>query len=73
MTVMERVARNVRKRRDARRWSQQALADKLGVQRAYVTQIESGARGVSLAVLEKLAKTFQCSMGDLLGERRRKR
>jgi transcriptional regulator with XRE-family HTH domain len=69
---MERVARNVRKRRDAHGWSQQALADRLDVQRAYVTQIESGARGVSLEVLEKLAKVFRCSMGELLGERPRK-
>ncbi len=68
MTVMERVARNVRKRREARAWTQQHLADKLQMQRAYVTQIEGGTRGVSLEVLEKLAREFQCSIGALLGE-----
>jgi transcriptional regulator with XRE-family HTH domain len=66
LTLMERIARNVKRRRDARGWAQQELADRLEVRRAYVTQIESGARGVSIEVLEKLARVFRVKVGTLL-------
>jgi transcriptional regulator with XRE-family HTH domain len=66
MTLMERVARNVKQRREGRGWTQQELADRTQMRRAYVTQIESGARGVSIEVLEKLAKAFRVKVATLL-------
>jgi transcriptional regulator with XRE-family HTH domain len=66
MALMEQVARNVRRLRRARGWTQQALADRMHVRRAYITQIESASRGVSLEILEKLAKAFRVKPGALL-------
>jgi transcriptional regulator with XRE-family HTH domain len=60
------VARNVRRLRQARGWTQQALADRIAVRRAYVTQIELGTSGVSLEILEKLARVFRVKPGALL-------
>jgi len=60
------VARNVRRLRQARGWTQQALADRIAVRRAYVTQIELGTSGVSLEILEQLARVFRVKPGALL-------
>jgi transcriptional regulator with XRE-family HTH domain len=69
--MRQRIGRQVRRRRRARGWSQRQLAERVGVRAAYITQIETGARGVSLEVLEKLGRVFRCSMGEVLGERPR--
>lgn len=58
--------------------TQAQLADLVGVHRVYIARLETpdGAadhRSPSLALLEKLARVFKCSVGDLLGERPRKR
>jgi transcriptional regulator with XRE-family HTH domain len=46
--------------------SQHALAEKLGVSRPSISQIENGARKVSAAELEKLAAIFNLSADTLL-------
>jgi transcriptional regulator with XRE-family HTH domain len=71
MNLNQRIGRNVQRRREARGWSQQQLADRIQVERPYVSMIEAGVRSVSLEVLAKLATVFQCSMGEVLGERPR--
>ena len=43
------------------------LADRIDVRRPYITQIESATRGVSLEVLEQLAKAFRVKPATLLG------
>jgi len=66
MTLGERVARNVKRQRLARGWSQRDLANRIGVHRVYITQIEGATRGVSLEVLEQLAKAFRVKASTLL-------
>jgi transcriptional regulator with XRE-family HTH domain len=66
MGLTARLAKNVRRLRRAHGWPQQALADRIGVHRVYVTQIETGRRGVSLEVLEKLARVFRVKPATLL-------
>lgn len=51
--------------RRARGWSQQRLADELGVSRQTVISIEKGRFDPSLPVAFRLAAVFECSIEDL--------
>ena len=65
-TLMAKVARNIRQRRQARGWTQAALAERIGVDRVFVTQLEGATRNVSLDVLERLARVFRVRPDTLL-------
>ncbi|MCR2814884.1 helix-turn-helix transcriptional regulator [Microbacterium jiangjiandongii] len=52
-------------RRQALGWSQQRLADELGVSRQTIISIEKGRYDPSLPVAFRLAATFHCSIEDL--------
>ncbi|MET4099005.1 putative transcriptional regulator [Agrococcus sp. UYP10] len=52
-------------RRQARGWSQQRLADELGVSRQTVISIEKGRFDPSLPVAFRLAAVFECRIEDL--------
>jgi transcriptional regulator with XRE-family HTH domain len=68
----KRVGMRIKRLREAKGWTQAELAEKLGVSRVHVANIESPDdashhRTPSLATLEKLAKTFRVKVADLLG------
>jgi len=44
--------------RQAESWSQSELAEKLGVTRVYLSQIENGRKQASIELLRKVARTF---------------
>ncbi|MEV7647104.1 helix-turn-helix transcriptional regulator [Arthrobacter sp. NPDC089319] len=46
-------------------WSQQRLADELGVSRQTIISIEKGRYDPSLPVAFRIAAVFQCSIEDL--------
>jgi transcriptional regulator with XRE-family HTH domain len=46
--------------------SQEALAHRAGLQRAYIGQLETGMRSVGLDNLARLAKGLEIDLGDLL-------
>ncbi|WP_104091475.1 helix-turn-helix transcriptional regulator [Arthrobacter sp. GMC3] len=46
-------------------WSQQRLADELGVSRQTIISIEKGHYDPSLPVAFRIAAVFQCSIEDL--------
>ena len=52
-------------RRHALGWSQQRLADELGVSRQTIISIEKGRYDPSLPVAFRIAAVFQCSIEDL--------
>lgn len=51
--------------RKARGWSQQRLADELGVSRQTIISIERGRFDPSLPLAFRLASTFECAIEDL--------
>ena len=66
MDIRSRLGRNVRKLREAKGWSQEDYADRAGIHRTYVSDIERGCRNPTIMVVEKLAVPFEVSTGSLL-------
>lgn len=56
---------NLPERRKDKGWSQQALADILGVSRQTIISIEKGHFDPSLPLAFHLAQTFACQIEDL--------
>ncbi|MGO1256729.1 MULTISPECIES: helix-turn-helix transcriptional regulator [Microbacterium] len=52
-------------RRRERSWSQQRLADELGVSRQTVISIERGRFDPSLPLAFRLAEVFECTIEDI--------
>jgi transcriptional regulator with XRE-family HTH domain len=64
--IRARLARNVRALREAQGWSQEDYADRAGIHRTYVSDIERAKRNPTITVVEKLAAPLQVSASDLL-------
>jgi transcriptional regulator with XRE-family HTH domain len=61
-----RFARNLRAKRNERRFSQEELAAIAGLHRTYVGSIERGERNVSIDNIERLASALGLDVIDLL-------
>lgn len=66
MDVRARLARNLRRLREAKGWSQEAFAHEAGIHRTYVSDLERGARNPTISVVERLAKPLGVRAGELL-------
>lgn len=66
MDIQARLAKNVRALREAKAWSQEDYADRAGIHRTYVSDIERGRRNPTIAVVEKLAAPLEVTASDLL-------
>jgi transcriptional regulator with XRE-family HTH domain len=64
--IRQRLARNLRRLRTEKGWSQEDYADRAGIHRTYVSDIERAARNPTITVLEKLAKPLGVSAGSLV-------
>jgi transcriptional regulator with XRE-family HTH domain len=59
------LAKNVRRLRRARGWTQYDLAEAANVRQALISQIENGAANPTLETLERLAAAFGAKLADL--------
>lgn len=66
MDIRQRLAKNLRRLREEKGWSQEAFAHEAGIHRTYVSDIERCARNPTITVVEKLAKPFGVRAGTLL-------
>ena len=66
MDIRTRLGLNVRRLREAKGWSQEDYADRAGIHRTYVSDIERGKRNPTVTVVEKLAKPLGVASGSLL-------
>lgn len=65
MTARVYLARNLKRLRAERAWSQEYLAFEAGLDRSFVAHVERGARNISLDNIEKLAKALGVGMPEL--------
>ncbi|USU04124.1 helix-turn-helix domain-containing protein [Sphingomonadaceae bacterium OTU29LAMAA1] len=61
-----RLGQNVRQLREAKGWSQEDYADRAGIHRTYVSDIERGRRNPTITVVERLAQPLGVTTGSLL-------
>lgn len=64
-TLRTRFGKRVRDLRKQKGWSQEELADKVGLHRTYIGTIERGEQNVSIDNIEKVAKTLGVSLEQL--------
>ncbi len=68
MDIRRRVGRNIKQARAAKGWSQEELADQVGIHRTYVSGLERGVRNPTITVLEKMARPLGVTPGSLLDD-----
>ena len=66
MDIRQRLASNLRRLRGEHGWSQEDYADRAGIHRTYVSDIERGARNPTITVVEKLAVPFGIAADELI-------
>lgn len=64
--VRQRLARNLRKLRQAKGVSQEAFADEAGLHRTYISDLERGTRNPSMTLVDKIARALDVPLGTLL-------
>jgi transcriptional regulator with XRE-family HTH domain len=64
--VHDRLARNLRRLRQDRDWSQEELAHQTDIHRTYVSDLERARRNPSIEVIERLANGLGVKLGELL-------
>lgn len=66
MDVRKRVGLNLKRLREAKGLSQEALAFEAGLHRTYVSGVERGVRNPTVTVLEKIALALKVTAAELL-------
>lgn len=62
MTIGEKV----KSRREAANLTQEQLAEKVGVSRSMIAQIERGTKALSVGLADSMATVFGCTLDELL-------
>jgi transcriptional regulator with XRE-family HTH domain len=66
--VPEAVGRRVREARARRAWTLDQLAERSGVSRRMIVNVEAGRSNASIATLLRLARSLQVSLADLVAD-----
>ncbi len=66
MDIRARLGANVRRLRVEKGWSQEDYADRAGIHRTYVSDIERGRRNTTITIVEKLAKALKVKASELI-------
>jgi transcriptional regulator with XRE-family HTH domain len=67
-TLLERLGRALRKRREALGFSQESFADEIEMHRTYYSAIERGEKNLQLDTLQKVASGLDCPLWELFRE-----
>lgn len=68
MDIQQKLALNLRRIRVAKNISQDELALRAGVERAYVGHIERGTKNPTIKTVEKLSEALECAASELLAD-----
>jgi transcriptional regulator with XRE-family HTH domain len=66
MPLVDKVAARIKTLRELRGMTQEVLAAKAGISRAYLARVETVRHEPTLTTLEKLAKALRVKVGRLL-------
>ncbi|CAM2157078.1 XRE family transcriptional regulator [Pararobbsia alpina] len=65
-TLVHQIGRRVRALREARQWSQEQLAERAGLNRSYIGEVERGSVIASVVTVDKIAHALSLSLPELL-------
>lgn len=68
MSVFSNFGRAVRRKREQKGLSQEALADAAGLDRTYVSGVERGVRNPTLRIISILAKALDSKIEDFFAD-----
>jgi transcriptional regulator with XRE-family HTH domain len=71
--LKEIVAINIRQLRHERGWTQEELADRVGLSARYLGQVERSLASMTVTVLGRIAEALKVEAGELVRRRRRQR
>lgn len=66
--IKDVLRKNITLYREKRGFTKYALADKLGVDHSYISNLESGKKGITLALLYQLSKVLGVSINALFSD-----
>ena len=66
MNNSKKLGQNMKRIREAKQMTQGDICRKLGVDRAYISNVESGNKNPTLSTITKLAKALGVSVKELL-------
>lgn len=66
MDVGRRIGANVRRIREAQGISQEELADRSGLHRTYISQVERAVKNATIQSLDKIANGLSVTLVDLV-------
>ncbi len=64
--VLVAFGRSVRVRREAKKLTQEALAEKADIDRTYISDVERGARNPALKIIVRLARALSVKPAELM-------
>jgi len=64
--LLARLGDRIRKLRKARGWTQAEMAERVGIDRSFLADVERGKRNISILNLELIAHGFKISLSQLL-------
>ncbi|MFQ6310095.1 helix-turn-helix domain-containing protein [Lysobacter capsici] len=65
-TLLQRIGKALRHRREAAGFSQEAYADAIGMHRTYYSAIERGEKNMQLDTLEKICRGLKVQLWQVL-------
>lgn len=65
MSRLGNLGKNIKKYREAKKFSQELLAEKVDLSREYITRVENGQKYISLRKLFLLADVLEVKFSDL--------
>ena len=64
--LLMRLGERIRTLRRRRGWTQVVMAEKIGLDRSFIADVERGKRNISILNLEIVAKGFKVTLSQLL-------
>ena len=68
--LLKNIGKRVAKARKDRGWTQETLAEALGIEPVTLSRLETGDRALSLSTVSRISEVLQVSLGDLLDQQR---
>jgi len=68
-TIQQQIAQRIKQLRKDQRISQEVFAEKAGIDKKYLSDIECGKRNVSVTIVEVVALTFGLSLQEFFNNK----